>query len=381
MQKEILACIKIENLKFLHSGQIARYIFPMEREEAHKKNICHLITRLFVVALKPNNDFLYLVQKRGKDKRTFPHYFTDSSSGHVTYKKDLTIKDIKQEAKRELNEEFGIPFTSIIKLRFYDLLAEKNQRTTEISYVFLAIVPYDIKLNPNPEELDINDSRFYTKLELKDIIEHENSIDYSKKIWQKLINSDLKELFNLDQAKDNKKSQKKKIALFIGRFQPLHYGHIYVMKKILKDYNILKIGIGSAQLSHVKANPFTSEERIKFISSALSVRNIPSNRYYIFEISDIFNANKWVDHVKSIVGDFDIVFSNSDWIRELFNKSGYKVGNKIEIFKKKYNGSNIRKFIRKNNKNWKTLVSKEVVSLIRSFNGLERIRTLENTKD
>ncbi|MFX0008769.1 MAG: nicotinamide-nucleotide adenylyltransferase [Candidatus Hermodarchaeota archaeon] len=379
MPKELLACIKNENIKYLHSGQIAKFIFPMEREEAHKKKISHLVIRLFVMARNPDNQIVYLVQKRGERKSSFPNYYTDSASGHVVYKKDLNLKDIEHEAKRELEEEFGVPPSSILKMRFYDLLTEENQYTTEISYVFLAMIPFDIILNPNPHEVDPEGSKFYTRSELIEILNHEQLIDYSKKIWEKLVTNNLNEIFNTNQQQNILGEHKNQIALLIGRFQPLHHGHIYVFKRILKDYNFLKIGIGSAQLSHTKTNPFTSKERIEFIKSALNERNISSERYQIFEIPDIFDANRWVAHVKSIVGNFNIVFSNSEWVRELFVKEGYYVAKKLEIFKKKYNGSLVRKLMLKNDPNWKSLVPKEVVTLIDNFNGIDRLKKLNKT--
>ena len=99
MVKEILACIADEDIKYLHSGQLSKYIFPMERKEAHDKKVSHLIVRLFVVSPK-NGEFLYLVQKRGKNKIGFPNYYTDSASGHVQFKRQLKLSDIKKEAKR-----------------------------------------------------------------------------------------------------------------------------------------------------------------------------------------------------------------------------------------------------------------------------------------
>jgi isopentenyldiphosphate isomerase len=200
MENEILACIKDNNIKFLHSGQISKYIFPLPREEAHLKNVSHLIIRLFIVTFLPNNQILYLVQKRGAKKESFPNYFTDSASGHVIYKEDLNIRDIKEDAKRELKEEFGISPDSIKDLHFYDLKAEENKRTTEIAYTFLGLVNHNVILDPNPDELDPNDSRFYTKSELVNLLEKEKYIDYSKDIWKKLLNTDLITFF-----KDNRK--------------------------------------------------------------------------------------------------------------------------------------------------------------------------------
>ena len=116
--------------------------------------------------------------------------------------------------------------------------------------------------------------------------------------------------------------------------------------------------------------------RRRFISSTLQTRGFNPAQFEIFPIPDIFNANKWVDHVISIIGEFDTIFSNSDWVRQLFQNKGLNVGEKIEIFKKKYNGSNVRKLISKENKNWTRLVPKEVVNLIENYNGIERIKTL-----
>ncbi|MFX1500777.1 MAG: nicotinamide-nucleotide adenylyltransferase [Promethearchaeota archaeon] len=374
MEKEILVCIEEKNKKFLESGQISKYIFPMERSEAHKKKICHLVTRFFILSLYSKQNAFYLVQKRGKNKMEFPGYYTDSSSGHVIWENNLNLNKIKQNAIRELEEEFGIPPKAIQKTKFHDISDEGD----EIAYIFFGIVDKNIPLKPNPEELDVNSSRFYSKTELHNILENEKNVDHSKQIWETILNTDISSLFKKDdkQPYENKNS----VALFIGRFQPLHHGHIYVLNFILKSYKKVKIGIGSSQLSHTLNDPFSSEERKKFINAALKKREISPNQYETYLIPDIFNAKKWVDHVISIVGKFDSVFSNSDWVRELFFNRGIKVEKKITIFKKKFNGNNIRKLIVKNDKKWRSLVPKEVVKLIENFEGIKRIKSLYNEK-
>ena len=169
-------------------------------------------------------------------------------------------------------------------------------------------------------------------------------------------------------------------ALFIGRFQPLHHGHIYVLRNILKSYKKIKIGIGSSQLSNKINDPFTSTEREEFLKAIFKKRNISPKRYEVYHIPDIFNAKKWVDHVVSIVGEFNALFSNSDWIRALFQNKSFKVEKKIAIFKNKFNASNIRRLIIKNNRSWKPLVPKEVIELIEEFDGINRLKSL-NTAD
>ncbi|NHJ22319.1 MAG: nicotinamide-nucleotide adenylyltransferase [Candidatus Lokiarchaeota archaeon] len=381
MSEEIVACILDKDIKYLHSGQAAKYIFPMDRETAHQQKISHLIVRLFAISMTPDEQVLYLVQKRSKSKKEFPDYFTDSASGHVIYKKNLNLKDIEVDAKRELEEEFGIPPKSLEKLLFYDLIAEEDKKPMELAYVFLGLVKHNVDLNPNPNELEIEESRFYNKSELLNLFRNEKVVDIAKKIWLQLLDLDLLAKFGLNIKKHEKKSSAKETALFIGRFQPLHHGHIYILTKLLKSYKRLKIGIGSSQLSKIKSDPFTYQERVNFISSALKKRGISPERYKIFPIPDIFNANKWVDHVISIVGEFDTLFSNSEWVRQLFLNKGIRIGNKIEIFKKKYNGSNVRKLISKENKYWKNLVPKEIANLIVKFNGIDLIKTLYQKED
>jgi len=372
--KEIIACIKDEDIKFLHSGQISKFVFPMERKDAHEKKISHLIIRVFVFSIDPKGEVRYLIQKRSQSKTSFPDYFTDSASGHVLFKSNMKLRDIEENARRELEEEFGISRKDILKLKFYQLNIEKNNGITEIAYIFLGLVGPETKLRINRDELNIEGSRFYKSEELALILEEKQNVDYSKAIWSKFLMLDAKEVYSLFERTN--KSSRNGITLFIGRFQPLHHGHIYVIKYLLSNFEKIKIAIGSSQLSNQFNNPFSGSERKQFIEAALEIRNVPKKRYEIFEIPDIFDSTKWVDHVISIVGNFDIVFSNSDWVRQLFQNRGFGTGKKIEIFKKKFNGTKIRELISKNNKDWKPLVPKEVRDLMEQFDAIKRMRSL-----
>ncbi|MHA2126422.1 MAG: nicotinamide-nucleotide adenylyltransferase [Promethearchaeota archaeon] len=379
MENEILACIKDENIKYLESGQISKFVFPMDREEAHKKEIVHLITRFFIISSSPKGEIRYLVQKRGENKSEYPGYFTDSSSGHVIWKRNLDFKKIEKDAIRELDEEFGIPSRDLKKTQFYKLSVETYEKEKEIGYVFFGLVEHNQTVKPNPDELDIKNSRFYTRLELENILKQEKTVNYPRKIWEKILNADINSLFESEIRTGT--SHNRNIALFMGRFQPLHHGHVFILKKILNSYKKIKIGIGSSQLSNTFSDPFTSTERQEFIKAIFKRRHISLKRYEIYFIPDIFDAKKWVDHVVSIVGDFDAIFSNSDWIRELFQKEGYNVEKKITIFKKKFNATNVRSLIKKKNKSWKQIVPNEVIDLMEEFDGINRIQSLNKTHD
>ena len=106
-------------------------------------------------------------------------------------------------------------------------------------------------------------------------------------------------------------------ALFIGRFQPLHNGHIKIIQEASKKYSEIIIGIGSSQYGHTIENPFTNDERKIMIERSLN--NIGVKNYKIVFIPDIHNPPKWVDHVLSIISDFDEVISNNNFITSSFN--------------------------------------------------------------
>ena len=65
-----------------------------------------------------------------------------------------------------------------------------------------------------------------------------------------------------------------KRALFIGRFQPFHKGHLEAVKMILKENDEIIIAVGSAQYSHKLENPFTAGERITMIRKALEEEKV-----------------------------------------------------------------------------------------------------------
>ncbi|HNL86858.1 MAG TPA: nicotinamide-nucleotide adenylyltransferase, partial [Methanoregulaceae archaeon] len=111
-------------------------------------------------------------------------------------------------------------------------------------------------------------------------------------------------------------------AFYIGRFQPYHNGHQYVLEKIAGTADAIVIGVGSAQLSHEKENPFTAGERILMITESLKDIRVP---LYVIPIEDIKRNALWVAHVRSMVPPFDIIFSSNPLVMRLFSEEGIPV--------------------------------------------------------
>lgn len=145
-------------------------------------------------------------------------------------------------------------------------------------------------------------------------------------------------------------------ALFIGRFQPFHLGHLDALRQIQKECNKIIIMIGSSQYSKTENNPLTAEKRENIIKKVLKEENIKAT---IFKIDDINNNDKWVDYISSILPKYDVVYTSNSLVEKLMKEKGKKVINlKFNI---KTNGTEIR-YLKKEGKKYKQFIHNSTIS-------------------
>lgn len=152
----------------------------------------------------------------------------------------------------------------------------------------------------------------------------------------------------------------KKTALFVARFQPLHKGHVYALKQLLKKYNVI-IGIGSINRKD-RNNPFSYKERKRMVESVLSKYK---GKYKIIGIKDYADNKKWTREVEK-KARFDVVVSGNALVKYCFGRYGtrdYVIKNPSFLRPHIYDASRIRKLIRRK-LSWERLVPKRIAAMI-----------------
>jgi len=167
-------------------------------------------------------------------------------------------------------------------------------------------------------------------------------------------------------------------GLFVGRFQPIHKGHLKAMKDILEEVDELIIVVGSSQYSHTRENPFTTGERVVMIRRALTEEGVDSSRYWIIPVPDMHVHMIWVAEVVGYTPKFDTVYTNESLTRRLFIESGSKVKSVPFYQREEYSSTEIRERIL-SKKNWEELVPETVAQFIKEIDGAERLRDLAKT--
>ena len=162
-------------------------------------------------------------------------------------------------------------------------------------------------------------------------------------------------------------------SLMIGRFQPLHNGHMEVIRKCAAESEKLVIGIGSAQFSHESENPFTAGERYLMIDEVMIDEGI--GNYCIVPIEDLKRHSLWVAQVESLCPPFARVYSNNPLTRRLFIEAGYEVRDSPLYNREMYSGTVLRKLMIEGEE-WRPHVPNKVAEIIDHIDGVTRLREI-----
>jgi nicotinamide-nucleotide adenylyltransferase len=163
-------------------------------------------------------------------------------------------------------------------------------------------------------------------------------------------------------------------SLVIGRFQPLHLGHMRMISYVADRSNFLTIGLGSCNSPPTSENPFSAEERERMIKESLK---IPIS-YDLKRIPDFGENRAWVRWIVENVR-FDSFWTNSQVERKIFEDARMKV-EEIPFFDREtYSATEVRKRILEDG-DWATLLPEGTVKVLGEIDGIYRVKELTGRK-
>jgi len=179
-----------------------------------------------------------------------------------------------------------------------------------------------------------------------------------------------------------------KSALFVGRFQPFHLGHLSIIKMALEEHERVIIVIGSAEKNYLPSDPFTAGERYELIDESLKETNISSERYSIIPVRNVNNYALWVNHINNHIPPYETLYTGSSIVKACY-EGKYSKRNKTENIGPKIiniernlpiSGTKIRNSILADQE-WENMVSPAVVKLLKEWDSIDRLKDIQGTPD
>lgn len=138
------------------------------------------------------------------------------------------------------------------------------------------------------------------------------------------------------------------IAVYPGRFQPFHKGHLAVVEHILSENDKLYIIVCSRKnLGELDdKNPFTYEERKQMILSSLSPDLL--DKVTVCHVQDADSNKEWTNVIDTWIPDVDFTtYSNNPHTVSAFKDHGY-MSKSLPVMEDGVNATLIRKQLIRN---------------------------------
>ena len=117
--------------------------------------------------------------------------------------------------------------------------------------------------------------------------------------------------------------------VFVGRFQPLHNGHVHVINRALALAAKVIILVGSANVARSPRNPFTYQERCAMIGDAVASGEIEASadRIILRPIADFtYNDAAWIARVQRCVDEAVLADANPSRDVTLHGIRDFRIG-------------------------------------------------------
>lgn len=156
---------------------------------------------------------------------------------------------------------------------------------------------------------------------------------------------------------------KYKIALFIGRFQPFHNGHLYSLKKCLEIAERVVILVAKSESERETNDPWSARSRKMMVCAVVRGLGVEDRVAHIVSCPDYPSDKMWLAEVKKRVGEFDVVVSNNEWVLSIFEQAGVPIVESGLHNREELEGVKIRKLMRGGVESWKGRLPNEVMKM------------------
>ncbi|MGC9107575.1 MAG: nicotinamide-nucleotide adenylyltransferase [Infirmifilum sp.] len=166
-------------------------------------------------------------------------------------------------------------------------------------------------------------------------------------------------------------------VLFPGRFQPVHNGHVQVVKWLLSISKEVIILVTAGQYNYTVENPFTAGERLEMLRLALWEF---WDRLFVLSLDNIPDNSLWLSYVSRRVPRFEAVCTGNAFVKMLAEASGYKVLEAPQYNREELQGRRIREAMAKGDR-WENTVPTRVAEYIKSIRGVERVKAISSSEN
>ncbi len=168
-------------------------------------------------------------------------------------------------------------------------------------------------------------------------------------------------------------------ALYMGRFQPFHLGHLEVLRRILSENHEVIVAVGSANFNYNIKSPFTAGERIFMIHQALVEAGFDMSRVYILSYPNVENNAAWYAHIRSLLPPFERAYTGNPLTQLLLMEAGVEVVPLKMIKRELYCATTIRERMLRDEP-WEELVPPAVAKFLAEIRAPERLKFLARSE-
>lgn len=168
-------------------------------------------------------------------------------------------------------------------------------------------------------------------------------------------------------------------ALFIGRFQPFHNGHLYSLKKCLEIAEKVVVLVAKAEAAGEVNDPWGVRERKRMVCEVVRANKLDHRIARIVSCPDYPSDAEWVKQVELRIKNTGlsreqvVVVSNNEWVTRLMKERGYPIHETGLYNREELEGVKVRELMRQGSDEWKKRVPREIVDLF-DKNDIEMVR-------